>query len=71
MLLAESSSVPIPAKRPNGLVGKMICAQPLHYTFGAEHQLSKDGVKVSLILLEPRYVGKLITDLDSDLDMAL
>jgi len=52
-------------------MGKMICAQPFHYTFGAEHQLSKEGVEVSLILLEPRYVVKLMTDFDSGLDMAL
>jgi hypothetical protein len=50
---------------------KMVCAQPLHYTFGAEHELSKEGVDVSVILLEPRYVVKLMTDFDSGLDMAL
>jgi hypothetical protein len=52
-------------------MGKMICAQSLHYTFGAEYQLSKEGVDVSLILLEPRYGLKLWSDFTSDLDMAL
>jgi hypothetical protein len=42
---------------------------PLHYTFGAESEESKENAKVTLFTLEPRHVVKAEAGFPFELDM--